>query len=216
MPATTVKVLNPNGGETVKRGSTYSIQWSDNTGTDIYLRSYIVCITTPCEGQKFSIAKNYSGQNYAWTVGTLIEKILIGEGNYQIEVCLVGTSICDKSDSYFTLTDSVQAIPTITSIQPSGRVGSTVYIYGTHFTNASAVRIGSGYLPKEAVKLTLNQSGAAVGLNFTLPEGVGMCNPHIAQACILSLQLLTPGSYKVSIENINGVGSNEVNFSVIN
>jgi hypothetical protein len=112
-----LRVLNPNGGETVKLGSTYSIQWTDggtqymapNAGlrapapVDMYLRSYIVCITTPCEGQRFTIAKNYSGFNYVWTVGTVIEKILADAGNYQVQVCLAGTNTCDTSDGYFTV-----------------------------------------------------------------------------------------------------------------
>lgn len=229
-----VKVLNPNGGETMKRGSQYEIKWEMNRGNTVHssnqssnaassaagsyrisLKSYMVCITTPCEGQKYTIASFNPTHSYTWTVGTLIEKILIPAGNYQVEVCMNGVNICDTSDSYFTITDSPKIVPTITSIQPmTGKVGGTFTIVGNGFTPTSAIKFGGGYIPKELVQTVYTVGGWGEARQFRLPESMGVCNPHISQACIMLAWVANPGTYKVYVENTDGSKSNEVNVTV--
>ncbi|MDQ3014321.1 MAG: peptidoglycan-binding protein [bacterium] len=208
-PVSKINITIPNGGEILKRGSKTVISWIGSEKVDIKLKSYIVCITTPCEGAKYTIRNNYSGNSLDWTVGTLVEKIAISEGNYQIEVCETGTTKCDTSDGAFTISDTAASAPAITSISPaSGKVGSKVTINGTGFTSTSAVRFGGGYISRGSVMLTDGR------LEFTLLEGVGLCNPYTSQICAAMLMQITPNTYVVVVENADGTKSNQMNFKV--
>lgn len=126
-----ITVLSPNGGETWGKGSTQYIQWKSPIGScpvgqncvlgyptkptlaDLYLSQYTPpCTDTLCPlapvFAPLTIAKGVSS-SYRWTVGTVVEKIVVPSGNYLITACASGSQLgdknCDSSDSYFKITD---------------------------------------------------------------------------------------------------------------
>jgi len=125
-----ITVLSPNGGETWAKGTTQNITWKDIITTPTYIiqTSYdigLIPLTSACPiGQVCPIpataviVKSVFGSSYAWSVGKLGGG-LTPDGNYSIQVCRSGTSICDASDSYFKITsDTTQ--PSITVLSPNG------------------------------------------------------------------------------------------------
>ena len=121
---TTIKVGAPNGGETWTRGTEQKIWWDQgiswdpnriNKNVDIRLNSYVtpgscralsdgrmVCSQVAVL-QPYTIVKNASGPTYIWTVRNNIDKLIIPDGSYYVEVCITGTNTCDQSDSYFKI-----------------------------------------------------------------------------------------------------------------
>lgn len=208
-PNNSVTVVSPNGGETLKRGTVTKINWIGSESVDIKLKAHIVCITTPCEGAKYTIKNKVNGTTFDWTVGTIVEKIALSDGNYQIEVCKTGTTTCDTSDAAFMMSNATVTAPTITSISPtSGKIGSKITINGTGFSSTSAIRFGGGYIPKDSVTVANGR------LEFTLPEAMGICSPYHTGACALIAYSANPGVHKVSVENTDGTKSAEVLFTV--
>jgi peptidoglycan hydrolase-like protein with peptidoglycan-binding domain len=219
-------VTSPNGGETLQKGKLASIVWSTRTNTPsqnaglsyappvtIKLKSYIVCITTPCEGQKYTIADNYPGSTgtYSWTIGNLADNTVASNGNYQIEVCVANTTICDTSDNYFTITDAAaSAAPVINSLSSAGGyIGSQVTVYGSGFSSTgNTVNLGAGVIPN-----ITSSNGSS--LTFTVPTGINLACFYSQPRCLVATQQLTPGTYKISVENSNHVKSNEVSFTVV-
>ena len=124
-----IHVLSPNGGETWTTGTTQTITWRDTTpypacptgaqcapaapkNYDIKLfRDYPPCPAGQgCPAiayAPYTIAKNMYGSSYDWPVGKVLETFGLGDtapdGSYTVQVCEVGTSICDSSDRYFKI-----------------------------------------------------------------------------------------------------------------
>lgn len=125
-----IKILSPNGGEVWLKGTVQAIKWSDIISTtcsdsltggsctsatpkyDIELIPY----STPCpEGMgcapqlNYTIAKNIQGYSYDWLVGKYLERFVGGaggiapDGSYKIRICQTGSTACDSSDNYFTI-----------------------------------------------------------------------------------------------------------------
>jgi hypothetical protein len=228
---TSITVASLNSGGAIRRNSLVPITWSLNYGTvssvgtsmnsnpplfTIKAKSYIVCITTPCEGQKYTIA-NYASGSFNWIVGQTADNQQMPAGNYQIEVCMNGTTICGTSDSYFNLAETILGNPFISSISPlQGKVGTDVQISGWDFQTNSAIKFGNGYIPKESVSVLhpAGSSNAIGGFYFKIPDGIGMCNQYRSQVCSMMFMQITPGTYKVSVESPDGTRSNEIDFTV--
>jgi hypothetical protein len=125
----TVTVLSPNGGEIWVQGSIQTIRWSDLSGYfcssngectvtnvvrtyDIKLLPYsqpcttLVCPLRPIISP-YTLANNVLGFSYQWPVGSLFSdsdghgRDPVPDGQYTVQVCQSGTSVCDSSDSYF-------------------------------------------------------------------------------------------------------------------
>jgi len=123
----------------------------------------------------------------------------------------------------FTVTGSTsQADPVIYSITPAeGPVGTTVDISGFGFTADNTIHFGSGVIAHVAssggiaIACTTDPNcrpGIRQNLEFTVPQSVGPnCPP--GSMCPMYLQLITPGTYTVYVENSNGT-SNTVTFTV--
>jgi len=111
---------------------------------------------------------------------------------------------------------------TIYSISPvSGPVGTSVSIKGFGFTASNTVHFGSGTIGNVpvsssiAIACTTNPSchgGINQTLIITIPSAIGpYCAPGMA--CPMYMQLLTPGTYTVYVQNDNGT-SNSVSFTI--
>ncbi|MFA6515437.1 MAG: peptidoglycan-binding domain-containing protein [Candidatus Paceibacterota bacterium] len=129
-----ITVLSPNGGETWTKGTNQTIYWQSNKVAqyDVLLTPHSTSCDTPTNiacpiSPSLTIAKNvYSSSSnfqgsYGWSVGTAWgQNIPVSDGSYTIQVCQSGTNICDSSDSYFKITSSVPATPSITVLSPNG------------------------------------------------------------------------------------------------
>ena len=107
-----MQVLSPNGGESWPIGGNKTITWKQNgtSRVDISLVPHpVYCITTPCpQPAPYSIDRSVLGDSYQWLVGFVINSANNGfeyapSGSYQVKVCTVDGSVCDTSDSYFTI-----------------------------------------------------------------------------------------------------------------
>lgn len=98
----------------------------------------------------------------------------------------------------------------LSSIAPSsGRVGDTVVLTGSSFTNDNTVHFGIGgkrYAPSF-------NNGTAI--YFTIPAYVSPCDTLAPGAmCAAYVQLVTPGTYQVYVTNSNGT-SQQLTFTVV-
>lgn len=135
-----MKVTSPNGGETWQKGSLQTIKWSSYNECNpssvcptVLPWSYDVKIKSACISSELActalyspeiIVRGVSSNSYTWTVGDLGSgPNQLGEGAYQIVVCLAATDICDMSDSYFKIVDVPP--PPLTLTSPNG--GETLY-----------------------------------------------------------------------------------------
>ncbi len=158
-----ITVTSPNGGETWTKGTTQTISWSDWTAISRICPSGSSCLGlpydiklspyyAPCTGNicpsypynaPYTIAKRVTGSSFSWLVASYEGgpnsstggQSLPSDGSYIIEVCQSGTSTCDSSDSYFTITSGTTQAPVISGV--SGPVSLQVSQQGTWTVNAS-------------------------------------------------------------------------------
>jgi len=130
-------VLSPNGGETLIKGNKQIINWKDDVIgvpiSPIYYDINLVHYYPPCTTDHclmspilapFTIAKNVTGLSYDWQVGNIIStgisNVMPPDGQYSIQICKSGTTICDLSDNAFTLSSITTSTPSITVLSPNG------------------------------------------------------------------------------------------------
>lgn len=170
-----VTVVSPNGGETWQKGSNQEINWSlaSYGGTlDIYL-------IPSGSSEKYTIAKGISdGKTYVWNVGlyTIPEKFgspssYVNDGTYSIQVCKSETTVCDSSNSYFTIVSQseVAKTPSIsrftTKIGNAPNSGDVVDVFGTNFSTASEVLLSSSVVvPAKFISPT--------HISFVVPQNI--------------------------------------------
>ncbi|MDB5239249.1 MAG: baaA1 [Candidatus Parcubacteria bacterium] len=133
VPTAFIRVMSPNGGETLQRGTSYMITWTSTglsqqwpgTGT-IELQPALPACAEPTQPIRcmimvrapYPIAQNVNlaSQSYSWSVPDVLS---LGDqplgnqpiqaapdGSYKIKICQTSTNICDTSDAYFTVTSS--------------------------------------------------------------------------------------------------------------
>jgi hypothetical protein len=112
-----------------------------------------------------------------------------------------------SSDTPSTPTPTGQPA-TLTQVQPAtAAIGDTLTVSGTGFTaTGNSVKIGAGYLhniPSDDTKT----------LKFVLRSSLGACAPTVS-LCTQQAIVLTAGSYKLAVVNVNGT-SNEVALQVV-
>ena len=90
-----------------------------------------------------------------------------------------------------------------------GAVGSQVTIYGTGFTNDNTIHFGWG-----GTQHVQSFNNGTV-INYTIPQSVGPCDlvTPSQQVCAAALQLVTPGTYYLSVANANGQ-SGQVTYTI--
>ncbi len=174
---------------------------------------------------------SYNGTTLTFTVPSVLNPLCYYSGCMQpSQQTLPGTysvsvqNINGATNSIsFTVTSGQQVTPvSIYRISPtSGPTGTTVSITGFGFTSANIVHIGSGAIGNVpisssiAISCTTDPSchgGINQTLVITIPSAIG---PYCATGmmCAMYMQLLTPGTYTVYIQNNNG-SSNAVSFTV--
>ena len=104
----------------------------------------------------------------------------------------------------------VQGIDITSATPASGPVGTEVTLSGSGFTSNDVVLFGGGAIA--AVHVSSN----GTKLSFVVPSSAGpYCKPD--QACPMYEMLVTPNTYKVSVENTSNyvTSVNSISFTVI-
>ncbi len=132
-------------------------------------------------------------------------------GTYTVQFTVTNNAGLSSTGSATVVVSGTGSTGTISiaSITPSqGRVGSQIAIQGTGFsTYDNTVRFGTGgtmHLP--------SYNGTTI--YYTIPQYLSPCDVAGTAVCPLYLQLTTPGTYPVSVQNGSGT-SNTVNVTVI-
>jgi hypothetical protein len=215
-----ITVLSPNGGETWSKGTTQTIQWSDNSGSSCQvgedcpitnvMKAYnikLVPYYPPCTGlicplypvqQPYIISSNVSGSSYNWIVGKVVN--IYGtdtapDGQYTVQVCQTGTSVCDSSNSYFKIVSATINTPIISSIESKAAPTGTVY------TLERAYIQGSGLGGKMAITIG------------NIPSSIQNNTNSYAEFVVPGM---SAGSYIVKLTNSAGLVSNSYKVVVLN
>jgi peptidoglycan hydrolase-like protein with peptidoglycan-binding domain len=112
-----VTVTSPNGGETLVRGQTYNITWTSQGSIANNVDIRLVEVSKNSPYNTFYIIKNINinQHTYGWNVGYVYSSAFnpanndavleypSWSGQYKIQICEAGTSNCDSSDNYFTI-----------------------------------------------------------------------------------------------------------------
>jgi hypothetical protein len=140
-----MRVISPNGGEVLKKGSFVNIYYNKkpNDGsyrTDMYLIADSSQSVYTIQGKAggtgiYDPSLGDSVVMYGWTVGegSIINGTPtsnIPTGYYRLKVCLTGTSVCDLSDRAFAITETSTPTPTpvyssTPTVTPAPTYGST-------------------------------------------------------------------------------------------
>ena len=104
-----VTVISPNGGEYLVKGYTQTISWSDTNNISTHeiklVPYYAPCGSNTCPAfayhEPYTVA-NTQGSSYSWSVGDSWSGV-VPDGKYTIQVCQSSFTVCDSSDSFFTI-----------------------------------------------------------------------------------------------------------------
>ena len=207
-------------------GTQVTLYGSGFTGDNTVTFGYGVVVHIP----------SYNGTSLTFTVPTSLEPLCrfsspacmivtrqTTPGTYPVSVQNTnGTS----NSINFTVTDGAisQTPVTIYSITPlTGPVGTTISIRGFGFTSNNTVHFAGGALgnipitSSVAIACTTDPNchgGINQTLLFTVPSSIGpYCPPNSMRMCAMYMQLITPGTYTLYVENDNG-RSNSFTFTV--
>lgn len=224
-----IRVISPNGGETLQRGSLYTIRWSVPplpSGTVSSGGSYdIYAVKKTIQGDfvanlQYTLAKSVfldfgiTSGTYVWNVGDNREGMSMPDGgDYYIRVCGAGGYACDESDGAFTIGTGTQQGVQISSLSPTaGYAGTWITVYGTGFTPQDNIihfnGVSSGY---SAYLPAISSNGSS--LTFQAPSETSYSCFYGTYRCMIASVPLPPGAYQVLVENANGT-SNPLNFTL--
>lgn len=122
-----IKVISPNGGETIKQGQTYNITWTStgiNSAANMSIElqddskycppGYVGCWTS------FGIGGGPNTGSYSWDTNakmfgdggpnSVSPAMLSADTKFRIKICEQGIDICDFSDSDFTVASTTRNI----------------------------------------------------------------------------------------------------------
>ena len=128
LPPFTWSVVSPASGEQWERGAVQQIKWENFYSTSWFPdpEFFDISLTKPSiippYTTEYSIAKNVSEYHlYNWTVGnTDSVSNSVPNGDYKVQLCRAGTSVCSTSGHYFSIVDAAPVEPPITVTSPNG------------------------------------------------------------------------------------------------
>src|SRR3989344_1381373 len=144
----------------------------------------------PCIGQMcpmyypyrepYLIIQNTGGSSYSWLVAQthgcdpsntrISDDCAVPDGAYTVQVCQTGTTTCDSSDSYFTVTSSkVQTTPTVSSKDGMTLTYVIPYTIGIcDFIGAGCAAAALLVMPGTYQVYVTNANGQSNSLTFTV------------------------------------------------
>ena len=235
-----LSILSPNGGESWMIGSTQTIRWTAPqyfraTYADIKLVQYrapctIICpmtVTSQYIMAPYNIATNISidSHSYVWNVGTVADfnntmLITAPPGQYTIQICETGTSVCDSSDQPFTIYSSgtqsnlppvingVDA-PTVLSVNQNGTWtiratdpanGTLSYSIDWGDTNMSntAMTVGNSFVQTSTFSHTYARDGYYT-VTFTVRNNSGLTTQIKTSVNVGSSNVFCPAGYTCTL-----------------
>ncbi|MEK7500386.1 MAG: Ser-Thr-rich GPI-anchored membrane family protein, partial [Patescibacteria group bacterium] len=186
-PTPSITITAPNGGETLKDGSTADIKWDSNEVGNVYIywRTYSAAGTQANSGLIASLVPASSG-SYQWAIPA---NFSVGKPNavrmkIMVSSTLNGTgtgAITDLSDNYFSIIPP-STLPSIIVVSPNGGESfadgsamnikwassniSNVYIYWRAYS-AAGVQANSG-LVAGPISATVGAYAWAIPANFSV------------------------------------------------
>lgn len=138
-----IKVLSPNGNETIKKGTTYKIEWSSKATKGSLIIDLLYNKRTIG-----TIARSIKvpSKKFNWKVGKVLKNKIIGGKGYKIAIKTKNGKIIDTSDKPFTI-----IVPKITKVQPK-TIKKQAPTKKNKFANKSAPLV----LKKQTAKLPDN------------------------------------------------------------
>ncbi len=233
----TVTVTSPNGGENWIYKSVHQITWKyANATPDSKVDLYLTNTSCPqnidgsCLHTVVNLDKNISANAvYNWIVGTDVADKPIAPGNYDVSICVAGTSNCDYSDSSFTITaPTTTTQPAISSIsQSSGPVGTLLELRGQNLSgfegdlqvifersDGKTVILNSLVPYSTGNYAPTNTTLIKVAVKSPCERGQTVYGAYSGIKAVCDYFEFTPGVYKVYV-NPWGVKSNVVNFTLL-
>ena len=120
-----ITVISPNGGETWEKGTTKTIKWKDSSTNSSIYNIYLKSLNAGEDSGWRLITLSASGNSYNWTIPNWSgnsqdpSPYEVPMGEYKIQICKHGTSVCDLSDDYFKIINT-SATPSVTVLSPNG------------------------------------------------------------------------------------------------
>ncbi|MEK7610042.1 MAG: peptidoglycan-binding protein [Patescibacteria group bacterium] len=205
-PELTMKVLSPNGGETLSLGKTWTIKWfGGKDKIDVWL------LDNPTRLGKKIFSSIANTGSVDWTVTTLSSSDLqdkIGQyhdpsGQYVIFVnCADNNCTVDDSDASFSIASSSSQI-TITS--PNGE---EKWILGNKY-QVKFDQSNFGGIQAKIHLIPQSFNGTACLLKYiNLTEGLSSTDVDLSQGCLNAYEFgkIIPGNYKIQIYAGNSLG----------
>lgn len=228
-----VRIVTPNGNETLRIGETYQVSW---TGPDIIPSSYRLQmalwgttggeIILPSNGT--TVAQN---KTYAWKIDSVVSypaeapvSTPIIPGSYKLKLVLYDGPRCifcpppyptaigeDESDTTFRIV-AANALPLISSINPaSGLIGTEVTITGQGFS-ANNMILFSPTAPTCSNSIQAHSSNNTT-ITFTVPAQSDPCSPGQPLLPGGVPYPTIPGAYRIQVFSATG-SSNSIDFTV--
>lgn len=234
-----LRVVTPNGGETLEIGQTYTIRWTGPAVLQTGYRLILELVTSQGQMPGFIVwsfdSNTYGSKQYNWQVSNVcggdvcypaqpgsyrLRATIYDDGYYCTALCppptpgqrLAQIVAQDESDATFQIVAAGSVtVPIISSISPtSGPVGTQVTITGSGFIPTNTFVHFTSNSPNFCGKSTsVNSSGAGTNIVYTIPSETDPCTPGLPLLPGGVPQLVTPGVYQIRVGS-----SNSVNFTV--
>ena len=215
-----LKLVSPNGGETLRVGDSFKIAWNF-TGPDTPLRIRLI------QGSGYDkglLANTSTGlKSFDWKVGTILppfDKQYIAAGHdYRIRIETATGGFRDESDKAFTITrpvalgDKAVSNPGLmkkatASVGPKS-IQITAPAPGTTYQRTGEFRINytfSGNLKDSHIKILLMKAGAPESAAFVLAEKKYI-NSGTFFCYVPTREFLEEGSYRIRVQSLDYPGT---------
>lgn len=221
--SSSLQVLSPNGGEKWTKGTVQTIKWRDANIYDMLRPLYdiklIYSLGLPliCKGENcpphpllspdriYTIAESVPADEYKWTVGQVKGGAVLPLGlYYRVQVCLYGSSVCDSSDSTFSIVESTTT--SVTLLSPNG--GEVFTQGGKNIIkwNGGKDIVQVGLVKKETTNNVNPVILGWINVNALPNDSLVWDGKQICGLAMTSCRPVTPGKYKIIVASRDNDG----------
>lgn len=115
-PAAELRLLSPNGGETLTRGEPREISWQASGRAAL-----VVSLINTASNLPYLVASQAPNTGFlSWTAGQTAYGVIPPDGEYRLQICYFGSAVCDSSDGSIKLVSPADQTPSLTILSPNG------------------------------------------------------------------------------------------------